>query len=76
MRRTTNACAMSEFSRGDEILFQYAGLLTGTVNSVSFKGSKVTYQMTVSVECEVPEGVVVGRESDILGNVEQGEGSK
>lgn len=53
---------------GDEIMFRFDGLLTGRVTGVRRDGLKVTYLLTVALECEVPASEVVGRESDILGS--------
>jgi hypothetical protein len=72
--KTHPAHFASEFMAGDVVLFQFAGLLTGRVNRVRFHGRKVTYQMTVAVECEVPASAVIGRESEVLGAQECEEG--
>lgn len=61
MKRQTNACQVSEFRGGDEVLFKFEGLLVGRVERVQFDGGKVRYELTLAAECEVPESLIVGR---------------
>ncbi len=56
----TNTCEMNEYRAGDEVLFKFNGLLLGTVERVRFDGCKVRYQLTLNLECDVPEGQIVG----------------
>ncbi len=56
-----NACIMSEYRAGDEVLFKFEGLLVGCVERVQFEGRTVRYRITLAADCEVPEGLVVGR---------------
>lgn len=57
----TNACFISQYMAGDEVLFTFEGLLVGKVKGVRFEGRTVRYEITLSAECEVPEACVVGR---------------
>ncbi len=50
----------SEYRAGDEVMFTFEGVLVGTVRRVRFEGRKVRYEVTLAVECEVPEACVVG----------------
>lgn len=61
----------SDFRAGDEIMFQHAGLLSGRVERVTFTGQRVRYEVTATLTFDVPESAIVGRESEILGGVEQ-----
>ncbi|HEY0171509.1 MAG TPA: hypothetical protein VGB98_10835 [Pyrinomonadaceae bacterium] len=73
----TNACQMSEYRAGDEVLFKFEGLLVGTVQSVQFNGRRVRYQVTLDLECEVPEASVVsGGAQQICGGVPQSGGAQ
>jgi hypothetical protein len=70
-KRQVNACAISQYRAGDEVLFKYEGLLVGTVKCVRFSGGKVRYELTLSLECEVPESEVLsGGVQQICGGVQ------
>jgi len=58
MHRKTNACGMSKYRAGDEVFFKFEGLLLGTVKRVQFNGRKVRYEVTLALECEVPESQI------------------
>ena len=60
----------SEYRAGDEIVFQHEGLLTGRVERVTFTGRKVRYEVSASLTFDVPESAIIGRESDVLSEVE------
>ena len=63
----TNACRMSRYAAGDEVLFQHEGLTPATVERVEFDGPRVRYVVRVSLVCEVPERLIVsleGREGE------------
>jgi hypothetical protein len=62
MKRTTNACTTSEYSAGDEVLFQFEWLASAVIESVKFDGRRVRYVVKVALECEVPERLVVSHE--------------
>jgi hypothetical protein len=64
--KKTNVCEMSEHRAGDEVMFQHAGLLSGRVERVRFRGGRPVYTVTATLTFEVPGAAVVGRESDIL----------
>lgn len=55
---------MSEYRAGDEILFKFEGLLPARVESVTFKGRKVRYKVTASLEFEVPESLVLAEKGE------------
>ena len=59
---------------GDEIVFQHAGLLAGRVERVTADGCKVRYEVCAVLIFDIPESVIIGRESEILGGTEE-EGS-
>jgi hypothetical protein len=59
MKKKSNVCFMSRFRAGDEVLFRFDGLLPGKVERVSFEGRKVRYQLTLTLECEVPDSLIV-----------------
>jgi hypothetical protein len=61
----------SRYAAGDEILFEHAGLLSGTVERVTFSGRKVRYTVSATLTFDVPESLILGRESDVTADAEE-----
>jgi hypothetical protein len=61
----------SEYRAGDEIIFQHAGLLAGTVERVTFSGRKVRYEVSAVLTFDVPESCVIGLCGDVIGKPEE-----
>lgn len=55
----------SQFKHGDEVAFQFSGLLTGTVKRVSFRGRKIRYEIEVTATFEVPASDVLMRADEL-----------
>jgi hypothetical protein len=61
----------SLYAAGDEILFGHAGLLSGTVERVTFSGRKVRYTVSATLTFDVPESAIVGREAEMMIDAEE-----
>ncbi len=66
MTHKTNACQLSRFRAGDEILFQFEGLLPATVERVSFEGG-IRYHVTASLSFEVLDSQAVCLAGEVEG---------
>lgn len=60
-----------QYAAGDEVVFEYAGLLTGRVERVTLTACKVRYQVIATFTFDVPESAIVGLEKKIVGEINE-----